>query len=485
MRGVQLRARQTGAMGLASSSVRSRRSRRSRPGRPGADASVRSETVAAEARSAAGWVFLGVSINNALYTLNALRPNRRSRYLLVWSFFASWITIELAPLVFVVQVAIASLFVRKGALRSTPGKVAMVLTLGTWTGIAVTVRQSYAARHEIRQALRDLAEVDLSEPLPIRWERRVQFARAGGRSLRMDIARPDVADVVGEPRPVLVQIHGGGWILGFKDRQGQLLMRQMASRGWVCCNVDYRLSPMATFPDHLVDVKRAIAWIRDNAEELGVDPEFIAVTGGSAGGHLTALTALTANQERFQPGFEAADTSVTAAVPFYGVYDFTNRNDVWLPGTETQMLAPLVMKSDRVDDPEGWRDASPIDQVNADAPPFFVIHGDKDVLAPVEDARTFVESLRSVSKQPVFYVELKGAQHAFETFTSVRANAVVDAAVRFLQAVYDAYLTGPGHVAEPQEVLESVRERMGADLAEDAVVAAGDGSGPEHATTEQ
>ncbi len=430
-------------------------------------------------------MFLGVSINNAIYTLNALRPNRRSRYLLVWSFFASWITIELAPIVFVVQVAIASLFVRKGALRSTPGKVAMVLTLGTWTGIAVTVRQSYAARHEIRQALRDLAEVDLSEPLPIRWERRVQFARAGGRSLRMDIARPDVADVVGEPRPVLVQIHGGGWILGFKDRQGQLLMRQMASRGWVCCNVDYRLSPMATFPDHLVDVKRAIAWIRDNAEELGVDPEFIAVTGGSAGGHLTALTALTANQERFQPGFEAADTSVTAAVPFYGVYDFTNRNDVWLPGTETQMLAPLVMKSDRVDDPEGWRDASPIDQVNADAPPFFVIHGDKDVLAPVEDARTFVESLRSVSKQPVFYVELKGAQHAFETFTSVRANAVVDAAVRFLQAVYDAYLTGPGQVAEPQEVLESVRERMGADLAEDAVVAAGGGSGPEHATTEQ
>ena len=249
-------------------------------------------------------MFLGVSINNAIYTLNALRPNRRSRYLLVWSFFASWITIELAPLVFVAQVVIATLFARKGALRTAPGKVAMVLTLGTWTGIAVTIRQSYAARHEIRQALRDLAEVDLSEPLPIRWERNVQFARAGGRSLRMDIVRPDVTDVVDEPRPVLVQVHGGGWVLGFKDRQGQLLMRQMASRGWVCCNVDYRLSPMATFPDHLVDVKRAIAWIRDNADELGVDPEFIAVTGGSAGGHLTALVALTANQPRFQPGFE-------------------------------------------------------------------------------------------------------------------------------------------------------------------------------------
>ena len=419
-------------------------------------------------------MFLGVSINNAIYTLNALRPNRRSRYLLVWSFFASWITIELAPLVFVAQVVIATLFARKGALRTAPGKVAMVLTLGTWTGIAVTIRQSYAARHEIRQALRDLAEVDRSEPLPIRWERNLQFARAGGRSLRMDIVRPDVDDVAGEARPALVQVHGGGWVLGFKDRQGQLLMRQMASRGWVCCNVDYRLSPMATFPDHLVDVKRAIAWIRDNADELGVDPEFIAVTGGSAGGHLTALVALTANQPRFQPGFEHADTSVTAAVPFYGVYDFTDRNGVWLPGTESQMLAPLVMKCDRVDEPERWSDASPIDQVNADAPPFFVIHGDKDVLAPVEDARTFVEALRSVSEQPVYYVELKGAQHAFETFTSVRANATVDAAARFLQAVYDAYLTGPGNVAEPHEVLESVKVRVGAPLAEEAAVATGD-----------
>ena len=417
---------------------------------------------------AAGWAYLGVSINNAVFTLNAFRPNRRSKLLFGWSFFASWLTIELAPYVLLLQVLSAGLFLRKGALRTTPGRVGMVLTLGSWAGMAATIRQSYAARQEVRDALRDLAEVDPSDPLPIRWERRVQFARAGGKALRMDIVRPDVPDVPGEPRPALVQVHGGGWVLGFKDRQGQLLMRQMASRGWVCCNIDYRLSPAATFPDHLVDVKRAIAWVREHADEIGVDPGFIAITGGSAGGHLTALAALTANQERFQPGFERADTSVVAAVPFYGVYDFTNRNGIWPADTLEQFLAPFVMKCDPDEDPELWTAASPIDQVHAAAPPFFVIHGDKDVLAPIEDARTFVEELRAVSAQPVYYLELKGAQHAFETFTSVRANAVVDAAARFLQAVFDAYLTGPGAEATPDEVVEAVEERLGSDLADDA-----------------
>ncbi len=151
-----------------------------------------------------------------------------------------------------------------------------------------------------------------------------------------------------------MQVHGGGWVLGFKDRQGQLLMRQMAKAGWVCCNVDYRLSPMATFPDHLVDVKKAIAWIREHSDELGVDPDFLAVTGGSAGGHLTALAALTAGDPGLQPGFEDADTSVQAAVPFYGVFDFKNRDGLWPKEMITQYLAPLVMKSDPGSDPEAW-----------------------------------------------------------------------------------------------------------------------------------
>jgi len=414
-----------------------------------------------------GWAYLVVSINGAAYTLNAYRPARNNRLLFGWSFFASWITIELAPFHLVWQVVATALFASKGALRTKPGKVGLALTVASWVGLALAIRQSFAARHEIREALRELRHDEAPRtPLPVRTERHITFARAGGRALRLDVVRPDVPTVPGERRPVLLQVHGGGWVIGFKDRQGQLLMREMASRGWVCFNVDYRLSPMATFPDHLVDVKRALAWIREHAGEYGIDPGFVAVTGGSAGGHLTALMALTGNEARYQPGFEDANTSVQAAVPFYGVYDFTNRNGMWPEETVPQFLAPVVMKSDPEQDPEAWAAASPLDQVNATAPPFFVIHGDKDVLAPVEDARDFVARLRDVSQEPVYYLELKGAQHAFETFSSIRADAVVESAARFFDAVHTAHLSGGAHVPTGDEVQEAMTEQLGAEAGE-------------------
>ena len=266
-----------------------------------------------------GWIYLAVSINGAAYTLNAYRPARNNRLLFFWSFFASWITIELAPFHLVWQVIATGFFASRGALRSRPGRIGLAVTLASWAGLALAVRQSMAARHEIRAALRDLQhdEPD-SPPLPVRVERNITFARAGGRALRLDVHAPAVAAEPGVRRPALVQVHGGGWVIGFKDRQGQLLMRRLAAQGWVCFNIDYRLSPGATFPDHLVDVKRAVAWIREHADDYGIDPEFVAVTGGSAGGHLTALTALTANDPQYQPGFEDANTAVQAAVPFYG-----------------------------------------------------------------------------------------------------------------------------------------------------------------------
>lgn len=388
-----------------------------------------------------GWLYLVVSINGAAYTVNARRPRKRNRYTVGWSFFASWVTIELAPFHIIWQVIATAVFVRKGVLRSRPGRLGFAISMASLVGLVLTVRQAFGSRHEVREALRDLRD----EPVPakshdVRWERHIVFGRAGGRNLSMDVVQPMDLPVEGTRRPVLVQVHGGGWVLGFKERQGQLLMVEMARAGWVCANVDYRLSPAATFPDHLVDVKRAIAWIRENAERFDADPGFVAVTGGSAGGHLTALVALTQDEPAYQPGFEDADTSVQAAVPFYGVYDFTDRLGTWMPGTAELFIAPWVMKTDPEEDPEGWAAASPIDCVNPAAPPMLIVHGDLDLLAPVEDARLFVERLREVSEESVYYLELTGAQHAFETFPSIRANAVIDGAERFLTATYSAHL---------------------------------------------
>ena len=133
----------------------------------------------------------------------------------------------------------------------------------------------------------------------------------------------------------------------------------------------------------------------------------ICITGGSAGGHLTALAGLTENAPEYQPGFEDADTSLAAVVPFYGVYDLTNSGGFYYAGLRDWVLEQIVFKRAYDEDPELFRDASPSFRVHADAPPFLVIHGDRDTLVPVGDARDFVERLRAVSNErPVRYVEL-------------------------------------------------------------------------------
>ena len=228
--------------------------------------------------------------------------------------------------------------------------------------------------------------------------------------------------------------------MGDKREQGIPLLKALARRGWVGFNANYRLSPAATWPDHLVDLKRALTFIRTHADDYGVDPGFVVVTGGSAGGHLAAMLALTGDDPRYQPGFEEADTTVQACVPFYAVYDLTNRNDTMPSQFRDWFLQPLVMKAFYDDEPERFRSASPIDNVRPDAPPFLVIHGDHDTLAPVADARAFVAALRKVSKESVHYVELRGAQHAFDVFASMRTRRVVRAVEHFLGARWQRHL---------------------------------------------
>jgi acetyl esterase/lipase len=183
-------------------------------------------------------------------------------------------------------------------------------------------------------------------------------------------------------------------------------------------------------------VKRALAWVKGHIAEYGGDPGFIAISGGSAGGHLCALAALTAGDPAFQPGFEGADTSVQASVPFYGVMDLTSSPEgsaIFGPGM-VEMLEKTVMKVKEADQPEIFRNASPTYRVHAGAPPFFVLQGENDTLVPVQMARTFVERLRAVSASPVAYAELPLAQHAFDVVASLRCQATTSAVGDFLEA---------------------------------------------------
>ena len=261
----------------------------------------------------------------------------------------------------------------------------------------------------------------------------ISYGESGSRN-HLDIwRRPDLDR--GGRAPVLLQVPGGAWMTGNKRGQAHPLMSHLAELGWVCVAINYRLSPRSTWPDHIVDVKRAIAWTREHIAEYGGDPDWIAITGGSAGGHLSSLAALTANDPQFQPGFEDEDTRVQAAVPFYGVYDFT-RSDNSMHPLMVPMVAKHVFKLSRSEIAEPFRNASPIAHIHPDAPPFFVLHGTNDSLIPVEQARSFTARLREVSRQPVVYAELPCAQHAFDIFGSTRAAHAAMAVEQFLAEVY-------------------------------------------------
>jgi acetyl esterase/lipase len=269
----------------------------------------------------------------------------------------------------------------------------------------------------------------------------MQYAPGAGRRHRLDVWRPK--DGV-ERAPVLLQLHGGAWMVGDKREQALPLMLHLAAEGWVTVAANYRLSPRVSIPDQLVDCKLALRWIREHIGEYGGDPDFVVVTGGSAGGHLAALLALTPNDPELQPGFEDVDTSVTACVPFYGVYDLVEAFDPQgRAGARGELVgqwfARRVAGATLDEDRDRFVQSSPISHVGPHAPPFFAIHGTNDNLVPVEQARRFVAGLREVSCKPVLYAEIPGASHAFEIFHSVRTENVVNGVDRFLAWLHSAH----------------------------------------------
>jgi acetyl esterase/lipase len=234
--------------------------------------------------------------------------------------------------------------------------------------------------------------------------------------------------------PVLIQVHGGAWVTGNNRLQALPLMHHMAARGWLCVAVNYRLGPSSRFPEMLCDVLRAIAWVRSHATEYGGDARFIALTGGSAGGHLSALAALLSNRPELQPGFEQADTRVDAVVPLYGRYDFLDRHGRWGAVAEdvTRFKTRFVMPASPQCDPAIWNLASPIANVAAQSPPFLAIHGTHDCLIAVQECRDFLQVLRRQAGRHR-YVELGGAQHAFDLLHSPVTFGLVRAVEAFLR----------------------------------------------------
>ena len=396
-----------------------------------------------------------VELANAL---NGLRPLSRKGFWTVPVFWFGWHTSELPTLYLAGSMADAFRRGRRGDFTGVRGKLALGLTTCAWAVLGVIYARGVSTPGPVlTAALRDGLGTDYPDVIATLPSAPSRSGRPSG-ALRTSLLRrryvtkenvvrygphrAEVADVWRKrdlPRdgkaPVLVQIPGGGWVIGMRRPQAYPLMSHMADRGWVCVSLGYRVAPLHTWPDHIVDVKRGLAWVKEHIAEFGGDPDFVVVTGGSAGGHLASLAALTPNDPAWQPDFEEADTSVVAAVPVYGRYDWYSTNS----RTRREFIAFLekfVVKKSFEKHRQIYRDASSIERVHSDAPPFFVLHGENDTLIPVEEAREFVRELRRVAKAPVLYAELPSAQHAFEMYGSPRAHQTAEAVAQFLSWVY-------------------------------------------------
>jgi acetyl esterase/lipase len=305
------------------------------------------------------------------------------------------------------------------------------IAAGSFVGLPILIRRSLRAAPVVGQALdqgigprwrqtgnaaRIAARTPwvrvLFAPVPVFHPGVRRFANLSygdaGRRNRLDLYARHAG---GNGGPVLIHLHGGGFSLapGRKSFYARRMLFKLARQGWVCISATYRLSPAAAFPDDVVDVKKVIAWARERAREHGGDPDRIVLAGSSYGARLATLAGFTAGDPAFQPGFECADTSVTAVVGLYGYYG----------GSDSRQSLP----------------SSPFDYVERGSPALLIVHGDQDTLTPATTARALAERALGSSANPVAYVELPGAQHSFDLFASIRFEAVIDGIAAFTASI--------------------------------------------------
>jgi acetyl esterase/lipase len=238
------------------------------------------------------------------------------------------------------------------------------------------------------------------------------------------------------PAPVLIFVPGGAWVHGGRALQGYALLSHLAQQGWVCLSIDYRVAPHHRWPSSISDVKTAIAWAHANVDKFGGDRNFVVVAGCSAGGHLAALAGLTGNDPDFAAELPAgSDTAVDAVVGIYGRYDWQDQSTPERAEFVDFLQRVVVGRTIRRH-PDIYRNASPIARVHPEAPPFLVIHGGRDTVIPVQQARSFVERLTAVSRSTVSYLELPGAGHGFDMTDGARTGAMATATGLFLNQIH-------------------------------------------------
>ena len=417
------------------------------------------------------FLFIFWTLASVFLTLNVFRPlakrsNSSFRVILV-SFVLSWLVGDLLPHWILLNAGILLLFSYSEIYSQPLGWGGLLVHFSGWTILMLRLWIMLNLPERLEQQMeaylgaqwqkiypsplapRSIFEVDWHSwfnPNKVIDDPRIEiirdqvFHQQAGFQLKLDIYRPHNTK---KKHPGILQIHGGAWITGSK-RQASFLMSRMAARGWVCFSVSYRFSPDIVFPEHLIDVKHALRWIRNNAEEHGLDPDFIIATGGSSGGHLAAMTALTQNQAEFQPGFEKTDTSIQGCVPFYGVFNFSKPFDERTPFPAKAGVLQMLCGGTPETQPDRYQQITPANWISGKTPPFLLIQGETDALISATETQAFWEVLQAHKVKDSVFLRLPLVEHAFDIFPTLTAQCIVPTIERYLIMLHQNHLYNSG-----------------------------------------
>lgn len=260
-------------------------------------------------------------------------------------------------------------------------------------------------------------------PAGVKAQRDLAYVENGHERQKLDLYLPEKTD---QPLPLIIWIHGGGWQNGSKDGCPPL-RNGYVERGYAVASLGYRLSSHAIFPAQIEDCKAAIRWLRAHAREYSLDSERFGVWGSSAGGHLVALVGTSGEAKEFEVGSNLDQSSkVQAVCDFYGPTDFTAF--VSTPGyerhatpdsPEAKLLGGAVK-----DNPEKAAKVNPITYVNADDPPFLIVHGDKDPTVPINQSELLFAALKKTGVSAHFHT-IHGAGHGGPGFADPKVEEMV------------------------------------------------------------
>ncbi|MYE45387.1 MAG: alpha/beta hydrolase [Chloroflexi bacterium] len=245
----------------------------------------------------------------------------------------------------------------------------------------------------------------------VRIEEGVVFASAGGRELRCDVFRP--AGETG-PQPGILLVHGGSWHGGEPAMmRGYGIL--MARHGYPCVVGEYRLTGEAKWPAQLDDVLAAVAWMRDEAGELGIDPDRLVLWGQSAGSHMSLLAAA-------RPVGEA--NPIAASVNYYPITSLEPAL-----GTAWEHAQQLPEDPATAD----WAAMSPLTHVGAGFPPTLLLHGSADAMVALGQSQRLYEEL-TASGVPVDLTVFADEPHGFDLKRAFALHSVE--VIRFFLSRY-------------------------------------------------